>query len=425
MTAPTEQPDGPEQHGGPAPPVPLGRSFWLAWSAGTVSTLGDGIRYVAFPLLTTGLTRDPRAVALVSAAGYLPWLLFSLVGGAVVDRVDRRRLMWRTDVARALAVAGFSALVAAQQTSVALIAAMTFCLGTAQILFDNANSALLPMLVPAAGLERANSLLVSAETMMSTLVGAPLGGLLYAFAPALPPLVDAVTFGIAAMLVLAIGGSFSARTGPAGTSVWQEIGTGVRWLWRERVLRTLTLLLGLTGITFAAAEAILVLYALEVLRGGTATYTVLLMAFAVGGVLGSLLAPRLRRRIALRPLVIGAALLQGVGIGAVGLVSSAVAALPALVLVGGSSMVWTVVSMSERQRRTPAELLGRVTSAYRMIGIGANPVGALLGGVVARAWGLHAPYLAGAALLAAVTLSCAPFLADPVPGRVSRPGRTR
>ncbi len=403
--------------GGPRQPgrEPLGRPFWLAWSAGTVSTLGDGIRYVAFPLLTAELTRDPRAVTAVAAAGYLPWLLFGLVGGAVVDRVDRRVLMWRTDVVRALVVAGFTALVAAQQTSVLLIAAMTFVLGTAQVLFDNADSALLPMIVPSAALERANSLLVTSQTLMSTLIGAPVGGLLYALAPALPPLADAVTFGLAALLVLAIPGSFSARTGPGGTTVWQEIGTGLRWLWRDRVLRTLTLLLGLSGLTFAAAEAVLVLYALEVLKGGTLTFTVLLMAFAVGGLAGSLVTSRLRLLLGLRPLVLGAALLQAAGIGWVGVVSSLPAALPALVLVGACNLVWNVAVMSERQRRVPAELLGRVTSAYRMVGIGSNPVGALLGGAVARGWGLHAPYLYGSLLMVVVTLACAPALADPTP----------
>ena len=391
----------------------MGRPFWLAWSAGTVSNLGDGIRYVAFPLLAAGLTRDPRAVTAVAAAGYLPWLLFGLLGGAVVDRVDRRRLMWRTDLLRAIAVAGFTALVAAERAPVVAIAVMSFGLGAAQTLFDNADSAMLPMLVPASALDRANSLLVSSQTVMSTLVGAPLGGLLYQFAPALPMAADAVTFGLGALLIIAIPGSFSARREPAGTSVWQEIGTGLHWLWQDRVLRTLTLLLGLTGLTFAAAEAVLVLYALEVLDTGTMGYTGLLVAFAVGGLIGALVAPRLRRRRGLPVLIVSASLGQAAGIVAVGLSSNLPVAVAALVLVGFCNLAWTVTAISERQRRAPAELLGRVTSAYRVVGSAAQPLGAILGGLAASSLGLHAPYLIGAVLLVGVTLACAPYLRQP------------
>ncbi|MDT0261747.1 MFS transporter [Jatrophihabitans lederbergiae] len=138
-----------------------------------VSSLGDGIRFVAFPLLAAALTRDPRAVALVSAAGFLPWPLFGLLGGAVVDRVDRRRLMWRTDVLRAIVVGCFALLVASNRAPVAGLAAVSFVLGVAETFFDNAASALVPMLVADPVIERANSWLLSSQTVMSVLVGGP------------------------------------------------------------------------------------------------------------------------------------------------------------------------------------------------------------------------------------------------------------
>jgi MFS family permease len=397
----------------PAGRAPLGRSFWLAWSAGTVSTLGDGIRYVAFPLLAASLSRDPRAVTAVAAAGYLPWLLFGLIGGAVVDRVDRRRLMWQTDLLRTLAVAGFAALVAGQRAPIAVIAVTSFGLGTAETLFDNADSAILPMLVPAGSLERANALLLSAETVMSTLLGAPLGGLLFTLGPAFPPAADAVTFAVATVLILTIRGNYSARGDRAGTSVWLEIGDGLRWLWRQPLLRTLCLLLALLSLTFAAAEAVLVLYALEVLQAGTLGYSLLLVAFAAGGLIGSLLAPRLRRLIGLPALVIGTSLGQALGILVTGLTSSLAVALPALVFIGLCNLAWTVTAISARQTLAPAELLGRVTSSYRVIGFSSTPLGAVLGGLLAKAYGLHTPYLLGALLLAVATLVCAPSLREP------------
>src|SRR5258706_16319630 len=116
----------------------LGRPFWTVWTASTVSTLGDGIRYVAFPLLAASATRDPRAVALVSAAGYLPWAVFGLLSGAVVDRVDRRRLMYRIDFGRAVLIGGVAGLVGGQQVPGMALAGGAFVLGSGEKLFGNA-----------------------------------------------------------------------------------------------------------------------------------------------------------------------------------------------------------------------------------------------------------------------------------------------
>lgn len=156
----------------------LGRPLWTVWTVWTVSTLSDGIRYAAFPLLAASLTRDPRAVALVSAAGYLPWAVFGLLSGAVVDRIDRRRLMYRIDVGRAVLVGGFAVLVAEQHAPVAALALVSFVLGSVETFFDNAASAILPML-----LHRANSWTNVSRNVMSTLIGAPLGSLLFGLAP--------------------------------------------------------------------------------------------------------------------------------------------------------------------------------------------------------------------------------------------------
>jgi len=157
----------------------LGRSFWTLWSASAVSTFGDGLRYVAFPLLAAGLTTDPRAVAVLFVAGYLPWPLFGLLGGAVVDRQDRRTVMWMTDTARAVAVGAFTAVLVTSATTIVSLAVLSFLLEAAETLFDNAASAIVPQLVAPARLERANSWLIGVQTLNSTLIGAPIGALLY------------------------------------------------------------------------------------------------------------------------------------------------------------------------------------------------------------------------------------------------------
>lgn len=378
-----------------------------------MSSLGDGVRSVAFPLLAAALTRDPRAVALVSAAGFLPWPLFGLLGGAVVDRVDRRRLMWRTDVVRAIIVGCFALLVADNRAPVAGLAAASFVLGVAETLFDNAASALVPMLVADSAIERANSWLLSSQTVMSVLVGAPVGGALFALATVLPVAFDAVSFAVAAVLVAAVTGSYSARrtgSGQLSTSVWNDIGAGVRWLWGHRLLRTLCLLLAVLNATFAAADAVLVLYALDIVGVSSFGYGVLLAVLAIGGLLGTAIAPVLGRMLGLRTVVVGASLAQAVALLAAGLSSRLVVIVAALALTGAGSMVWNVVTVSLRQRVVPAELLGRVTSSYRVIGFGAMPVGALVGGALAKEYGLRAPYLYGGLLIAAATVACLPLL---------------
>lgn len=388
----------------------LGRPFWVVWAASLISTLGDGVRYVAFPLLAASLTRDPSAVATVAAAGYLPWPLFGLLGGAFVDRRDRRQLMWRTDLFRSVVVGSFAALVATQSAPVSMLAAVSFILGAAETFFDNAASSITPMLVQKESIERANSWLFSTQTLMLTLVGAPVGGALFSISGVVPIATDSITFAAAAALVASIGGSYFARAAVPNATVWQDISAGLRWLWRERLLRTLCLLLTVINFTFAAGESVLVLYALEVLHIGKLGYSLLLALLAVGGLLGALVAPWLRRMLGLRSIVFLAASGQIVGLALAGTTSDIVVTAPALAVVGVTSMVWSVTTVSLRQRVVPAALLGRVTSSYRVAGLAAMPIGAAVGGILAKNYGLHAPYLIGSVLLAAATLFCLPFI---------------
>ncbi|HEX4728815.1 MAG TPA: MFS transporter, partial [Jatrophihabitans sp.] len=362
-----------------------------------------------------GVTRDPSAVALVSMAGFLPWLLFGLIGGAVVDRTDRRRLMWRTDVLRAVLVGGFAVVVATGSAGIAALAAMSFVLGVAETFFDNAASAIVPMLVDDRQIERANSWIMSSQTVMGTLLGAPIGGALYAISRSVPLVVDAVSFVLSAALVAAVAGSFSARAEDTElTTIRRDISEGLRWLFGHRLLRALAVLLAVLNASFAAAEAVLVLYALEVLHLGTVGYGLLLTLLAIGGLIGTVLAPQLLRWLGLRVLIPAVGLAQGAMLLGVGLGSSRAVMVTALLVVGVSGMAWNVVTVSLRQRVVPAPLLGRVTSSYRVIGLGAMPVGALLGGLLGRAYGLHAPYLIFGVVVLVATGCALPFIREPV-----------
>jgi MFS family permease len=159
----------------------LPTGFGRLWTAQTVSSLGDGVTQAALPLLAPTLTRDPMALAVVTAARTLPWLLFGVPGGALVDRWDRwdrRRTMWVADTARAMLLAIPAVAAALDVLSIGLLAAVAFVLGLGGLFFDRAATACLPDLLgrDPALLERANSRLRGAQTAMSGFAGPPACG---------------------------------------------------------------------------------------------------------------------------------------------------------------------------------------------------------------------------------------------------------
>jgi MFS family permease len=390
----------------------LGPDFAKLWTANAVSNLGDGVTLVAGPLLAATLTRDPRLVAGLVVAQRLPWLLFSLVSGALVDRLDRRRVMVAVDAGRCLAVGLLGLAVLLDAASLPVLYVVFFVLGTAETLFDNAAISILPAVVPKEQLPRANSRLLGAQMVANELVAPPLGGLLFATAAAVPFLLDAGSFAAAAALVAAMPGRFRAERaeGVPPTTLRGEIAEGVRWLARHRLLRVLAVAIALMNFTLSAALSILVLYAQERLGLGPVGYGMLLASLAVGGILASLVAER----------VIGwlgpaTVLRLGLVIESSTHLAFALARSPLLVgavtaAFGFHAMTWSVISLSLRQELIPARLLGRVNSAYALFGVGSLALGAVVGGVVAARFGLTAPFWCSFAAMSVLTVACWPIL---------------
>ncbi|MGW5671136.1 MFS transporter, partial [Micromonospora sp. NPDC003776] len=179
----------------------LGPDFHRLWTASAISNLGDGVTMVAGPLLVASLTPDPAAVAAATLAPQLPWLLFALVSGAIVDRVDRRRLVVAVNLSRGLVLAALAVAVLAGVATVPLICLAFFLTGVGETLADTASGALLPAVVPAELLEQANSRLYATFVVGNQFAAKPLGAYLFVLAAALPFGVDAATFGLAALLV--------------------------------------------------------------------------------------------------------------------------------------------------------------------------------------------------------------------------------
>jgi MFS family permease len=390
----------------------LGPNYLKMWTASAISNFGDGIRLTALPLLAASITRDPKLVAGISVASWLPWLLFSLVSGAVADRVDRRLLMGRVQLFR-LVIAGALGIIAiVGWSSLPLIYALAFLLGTAETLFDNAAQAIMPALVHRSRLEEANGRLYAAELTANEFAGPPAGGFLFTVGAGLPFVVDAATFGVSGALVLALRGRFGVarENAEAPSKIGHDIGEGLKWLWRHRLLRTLAAMVGVMNMFNTASLAIFVLFAIQILDLGPTGYGILLTAFAVGSVPGSLLGARISKKIGPGPTLFLCVLLGGASHLGAGLTSSAIVVGGSFVIGGFVAMAWNVVTVSLRQAIIPDRLLARVNSVYRLLAWGTMPIGAALGGLLADLFGLRAPFLVGAAVVGAMAFVTLPIV---------------
>jgi MFS family permease len=388
----------------------LGRDYWRLWWANTISSTGDGAFVAALPLLAVTITRDPRLVAVVTAATFLPWLLLSLPAGAVVDRYDRAALMWRAQAVQAAVVAVVGILIVAHRADIEVLAVGGLLLGSAEVIFSNAAQSILPALVPPDLLPKANGSQQVSLTVGESFLGPPVGSLLFAAAAALPFGLDAVSFAGSAALLAGLPRTNGTREDTKRPTIRAQIAEGLRWLAGHRLLRLVAVLLGIYNFANQMGQAILVLLATQVLHVSTRGYGLLLAASAVGSVVGGLVNPVLTRKLGLLPSLILPAVATGAAFVGLGLAPDPAVAAALLAVQGFSVTMWNVVTVSLRQRIVPGHLLGRVNSVYRMLGWGLMPVGALTGGFVAHAAGLRAPYVVAGLLCLLSVLAALPLL---------------
>lgn len=374
------------------------RYRWLLAST-TSGSIADGIATAALPLLLISLTTDPVLVALLPVASGLPWLMFSLHAGVLVDRLDRRSILWLADGARAVLAGTLVLLVILGAASVSTLLVVAFLEGVATVLFRAASPAVLPSLVERDELARANGRLHTGA-VAGGLLGPAVGGVLYPLAVIAPFATQAASMIGSALCLRRLPARPAVPQGPGPRAVRADIREGLHAVTGDPVIRSLVVTTCLLASSTGILQAVLVLH-VDALGAPKAAYGVLFSVFAAGCIAGAPLTSGLRCRFGSRGCLLVAAGLGTASLLVIACAANAYVAGIGMALLGLGSMVYNVAAVTVRQERIPTHLLGRVSSVFNLVGVGAIPVAALVAGSVAAALGTTS-----ALIVAAATCGC-------------------
>ena len=375
-------------------------NFWKVWSANSFSNLGDGLYQVTLPLLAAQLTRSPSLIAALGVMSSLPWLIFALQAGSIVDRSDRRKVMLWVNGGRLLILAALTVAVMTGKASLPMLYVAALLLGVGETLVDTALTSIVPSVVPRERLTWANARITAAQTVTNTFIGPPLAGYLAGLGFAIATGSSTLMYLMAGMALILMQGTFHVSSGADTQNkqqFWRHVTEGLRFLWKDRLIRDLTLFTASMNLFWSGWGALIVLYAVRPGPMGLSEfeYGIFLTAMAIGGLLGSVICERLQKNLGTRNALaldfIGTILLVGVP----ALTTNPFAVGAAAFFAGMGATVWVILVASIRQRLVPGELLGRVYSASRFISWGIGPIGALLAGFVAEIWGIRTMFAIG------------------------------
>lgn len=380
---------------------PPKHNFWALWGSTTASNLADGLFKISLPILAAGLTESPGLVAGITFAITLPWPLFALHAGALADRLDRRYMMVIANLLRVMVLSTIVLMVTADMVSLWMLYGCALLLGIAETFADTAAMTLIPSIVQSNQLEKANARLVAAQTVTNEFIGASLGGLLATIGVGLTLGFSSGLYALAMLLLLSLTGSFRANR-VRNSSITSDIAEGVKYLLQHRLLRTLTLLVGIMVACWSAWLSILVVFVVAPGPVGLDEwgYGLLLSGIGVGGLIGAMLVEPAVRLLG-RRLVIGADILGTLIMMLVPALSTNPILIGIAAVIGGmGGTMWSVVVATLRQKIVPDELQGRVSGAMRLIGWGTLPIGAAFAGIIGQVLGVQAVFGICAALTA-------------------------
>jgi len=395
----------------------LGKPFNRLFSASLASNVADGVFKTAAPLLAATLTKDPFIISLMAALVMLPWLLFAIPIGGLVDRLDRRLTLATSNSVRFVLAAFLAFTIATDHVTIPILYAVAFLMGIAEVAYDTTSQSLIPQLLKPQHLERGNAKLEVGAITTGEFIGAPISGLLYAAAIALPFIWGALGIGVAAVLLflipkqiqgdLKLGEELSQAK--AATGFWQDIRFGIRYLYEDKVLLKLVLFTAFVGFWFAASTSTWVLFMLNVMKVDPAWYGLFLTIPAIGSVLGSLIVPKVSKRFGRTNVMAVAIISSGVFTLLFGL-SPNLWVLSAIGILEGIAITfWNVLLMSTYHQIIPNHLFGRIHGTRRTLVWGMMPIGAVVGGAIAVV-DLRLPFIVAGVICTVTAIIGVPFV---------------
>ena len=378
------------------------------WGASLAANVADGVMMAAAPLLAVTLTKNPVLISAMSGIVMLPWLLFAIPIGVLVDRIDRRHLLAGAHAIRFLVASLIVLAVTTHTITIWWLLLAAFIIGICEVAADTTAQSLIPQILTEDQFERGNSRLQISETVIQGFVGTPLSGFLYAAAVFLPFAANGVGYFVAAILATLIPVKFlqeqrAERVEKSTTSFVDEMKFGMAYLVAHKQILRLVLTTAAIGFFFSMASSTSVLFILHQLHLKPTYFGALLTIEGIGAIVGGFLAPKLSKRFGRSRTM------------AFGITTSAVLTL----VVGFSPNIyffaivttlelfavtqWNVLLMAVYQSTIPSELYGRIHGTRRTLVWGLMPFGSLLGGVVAKG-GLRLPFYLGGTLCTVIAL---------------------
>jgi hypothetical protein len=363
------------------------QAFLVFWSARTISFAGTGITMVVLPVLVYGMTHSPAWVAALALIEFVPYLSFGLLAGVVADRMNRKKIMVGCDVIAAFLLAAIPAAAALHLLGTAQVLIVALGIATVYVWFDAANFGTLPALVDRSELPVAASLIGSSGQV--ALLCAPTIGaaLLTVMSPSYTLGFDAASYLTSALLLLSIRRPFARpQYGQDRLRIRADIGEGLRFLWHQPVIRTLTFSVFCVCLSWGGTFALLVVYANRALHltHVDVRLGLLYSAGELGGLVAAAAVPTLIKRLAIGPLAAAFLAVAAAALAFLAVAPSFGWALLAFFLAELAYLTVLTTGITVRQMLTPDHLQARVNTAGRMIAGGGLPVGAALGGCSPR-----------------------------------------
>ena len=392
----------------------MGKAFNRLWSASLVSNLSDGVLLAAAPLLAITLTDNTVLISLLGAMVMLPWLLFAIPIGALVDRLDRRYILAGTNLLRSAVVGVLAFTIAADLVTIHFLILAAFIIGSCEVASDTTAQSLIPQILEEKHFEKANSRLQISETVVQGFIGAPLSGFLYSLAIYIPFFFNSVGYIVSAILALSMPIHFLQDVRKEEKKAEQkhfvaDMKFGISYLYNHKLLRRLVLTTSLIGVCYSMGTATIVLFMVRELNLPEPLFGLVLTIQGIGGLVGAVVAPHASKRFGrARVMTFGIfsssllLLLQGF--------SPNIYSFVGLAAFGAFTISqWNILLMSTYQTVIPNEIYGRIHGTRRTLVWGMMPIGSVMGGLLATT-GLRTPLCVGGSIATVIALFSLKFM---------------